>query len=95
MSATVKTRSGKVLADSDLDRIADEAERGFDLSTLTPRRGRPPLGGSADAHSPRIAVRIPEDLHRRALQRAADEGRSISDVVRELLESYASAPDSQ
>ena len=95
MPASVKTKSGRVLTASEIDQLAAEADRGFDISTWTPRRGRPPLGATAGAHSPRIAVRIPEDLHRRAMKRAAEEGRSISDVVRELLESYAPGPNSR
>ena len=55
MPATVKAKDGRVLTDSDIERMADEAKRGFDLSTWTPRRGRPPLGVTAGSHSPRIA----------------------------------------
>jgi hypothetical protein len=32
---------------------------------------------------------VPEDLYRRATERAAAEGRSISEVVRVLLAAYA------
>jgi HicB family len=85
----VRTKRGRHLTDADIDRLADMAERGFDLSTWVPRPGRPSLGASAGAHSPRIAVRLPPSLHRRVVIRAAEEGRSISDVVRELLERYA------
>lgn len=92
MPASVKTKSGRVLTASEVDQLAAEADRGFDLSTWIPRRGRPSLGVTAGTHSPRIAVRLPEDLHRRAMKRAAAEGRSISDVVRALLETYAPAP---
>ena len=38
------------------------------------------------------AVRVPGELHRRALECAAGEGRSISEVVRDLLEGYAGNP---
>jgi len=82
------------LTEADIDRLADRAEEGLDLSTWTPRRGRPSLDASTGAHSPRIAVRVPPSLHRRVTVRAAQEGRSISEVVRDLLERYAteSAP---
>jgi hypothetical protein len=95
MPTSIKTKSGRVLTTSEIDRMAAEAARGLDLTTWTPRRGRRPLGATAGGHSPRIAVRLPEDLHERAMRRAAKEGRSISDVVRELLESYAPTPDSR
>lgn len=95
MPTSVKTKSGRVLTASEIDQLAAEADRGLDLSTWTPRRGRPPLGAIAGPHSPRIAVRVPEALHRRAKQRAAKEGRSMSEVVRGLLEGYAPAPRSK
>jgi|BarGraNGADG00212_1021973.scaffolds.fasta_scaffold70676_1 hypothetical protein len=89
MSGTVKTRSGRRLTGPDIDRLTTTVENGLDLSSWKPRRGRPPLSATVGAHSPRIAVRVPEDLHRRAVERATREGRSISEVVRDLLEDYA------
>ena len=53
------------------------------------RTGRPRLDVTAGEHSPRLAVRIPRRLHRRVTERALEEGRSISQVVRGLLEAYA------
>lgn len=89
MPGTVRTKSGRVLTGSEIDQLAAEAERGLDLSAWKPRRGRPRLGQNLAAHSPRIAVRVPEDLHRRALARARSERRSMSEVIRGLLEDYA------
>jgi len=85
----VRTKRGASLTEADIDRLADRAEEGLDLSTWTPRRGRPPLDASTGDHSPRIAVRLPPSLHQRVAARAAREGRNISEVVRELLELYA------
>ena len=68
--------------------MADEAERGFDLSTWRIGRGRPALEPGA-SDSPRIAVRLPRSLHERVTSRASAEGRSVSQVVRDLLEGYA------
>jgi hypothetical protein len=82
------------LTEADIDRLADRADQGLDLSTWTPRRGRPPLDASAIEHSPRIAVRIPPTLHRRVTIRATREGSSISEVVRDLLERYVAEPAS-
>jgi plasmid stability protein len=93
MPRTVRTKSGRTLSDADIDRLADRAEKGLDLSTWTPRRGRPSLDASVGAHSPRIAVRVPRSLHDRVTVRAAREGRSISDIVRILLEAYAGTED--
>ena len=83
------TKRGTRLTEADIDRLANRAEEGLDLSTWTPRRGRPSLDASTGEHSPRIAVRIPRLLHRRVITRAAREGRNLSEVVRELLERYA------
>jgi uncharacterized protein (DUF433 family) len=85
----VRTKSGRVLSDADLDRLATQAEEGFDLSAWRARRGRPSLGATVGEHAPRIAVRVPKALRDRARVRAAKEGRSISEVVRSLLEEYA------
>lgn len=89
---TVRTRQGRTLSEADLERLANRAEQGFDLSTWRPRRGRPSLdrsGRAAGAHSPRIEARVPPGLHERVLARASAEGRSVSEVVRGLLEDYA------
>lgn len=94
MPGTVRTKRGLTLSESDVDRLAARADQGLDLSTWTPRRGRPALDPTVDAHSPRIAVRLPTALHRRVTIRATKEGRSMSEVVRDLLEHYASAPAS-
>ena len=88
MARTVVTKSGHKLTAQDIERLADEAERGFDLSKWVHRRGRRPLDVAATEHSPRIAVRVPARLHRRVSSRAAAEGRTVSEVVRDLLESY-------
>lgn len=89
MAETLRTRSGRVLTDADIEALADEAERGFDLSKWHHRPGRPSLDASSGKHSPRIAVRVPTDLHRRVHERADAEGRNISEVLRDLLEAYA------
>lgn len=89
MSGNVKTKAGRVLSDADIDRLAARAEQGVDLSRWAPRRGRPSLDIAATKPSPRIAVRLPDTLHRRVADRAAKEGRTVSQVVRDLLTDYA------
>ena len=89
MPGTMKTRSGRLLTRPDIDRLTKRAEDGLDLTSWKPRPGRPSLSETVGAHSPRIAVRVPEDLYRRAVERAAREGRSMSEVVRDLLADYA------
>jgi predicted DNA binding CopG/RHH family protein len=86
----VRTRNGRAVTDADLDRMAAEAEAGFDLSTWKRRTGRPSLGATnPGAHSPRITTRVPEELRARVASRATREGKSVSAVIRELLEGYA------
>jgi hypothetical protein len=69
--------------------MAAEAEAGFDLSSWTPRRGRPSLSsGAPGAHAPRLATRVPQRLHDDVVFYAAREGKSVSEVMRDLLESY-------
>jgi hypothetical protein len=88
-STVVVTKSGRPLSAADLDRLAGEAEAGFDLSTWKPRPGRPSLSAQPGTHSPRIEARVPEALHRRVSARAAREGKTVSAVLRHLLEEYA------
>ena len=84
---TVTTKSGRRLTDADLERMADDAERGYDPSTFRHSRGRPALE-AGEVDSPRITVRLPRTLHGRVTTRAEAEGRSLSQVVRSLLEAY-------
>lgn len=89
----MKTKSGQTLSEADVKRLAEKAERGFDLSRWSPRGGRPPLDPTATGHSPRVTVRVPPALHARASRRASGEGRTLSEVVRALLEDYAPEVD--
>ena len=40
-TAVVGTSRGKPITDADIERMADEAEAGYDITTLRPRGGRP------------------------------------------------------
>lgn len=85
----MKTKGGKTFSAAEIEWLANKAEQGFDLSQWRPRRGRPSLSASAAGRSPRVGARVPDDLYRRATERAAAEGKSISEVVRDLLAAYA------
>lgn len=85
---SLRTRGGRQLEPLDIDRIADKAEAGLDDRGWRPSPGRRPLGERA-GHSPRIAVRVPRELRQAVEARATAEGRSLSAVVRSLLEEYA------
>jgi hypothetical protein len=85
----MKTKDGRVVTDADLERMAAEAEAGFDLSTWKRRPGRPSLGGvRAGAHSPRLVTRVPEELRDEVTFYASAEGKSVSEVMRRLLQAY-------
>jgi len=55
-------------------------------------RGRPRLDPAAQAHSPRVAVRLPDRVRSQLARRAAEEGRTVSDAVRWAVEAWASEP---
>lgn len=82
-----RTRTGRVLSDSELDALAEEVETtDYDVETLkTRRRGRPPLGsGPAEV----VPVRIDPELRDRVAQAAAASGTTTSDIIRQALRHY-------
>ncbi len=82
---TYRTKSGRVLTDADVQVLADEAERGYDVEELARRPGRPRLGSAP-------ATVVPVRLHPRllaAVKALADAERtSLSELVREALRTY-------
>lgn len=81
------TASGEVLTDQDIEALADEAERGYDLDKATKVTvGRPPLG--AKGVSPRVQVRVDPDLAKALRARARREHRSVSEIARTALREY-------
>jgi hypothetical protein len=85
--ARVRTKAGSVLTSAKIDRLADEAEKGYDLTKAKRvRTGRPSLG--AQGESPRVQVRLDPGLAKALRSRARRERRSVSDVAREALRQY-------
>jgi Ribbon-helix-helix protein, copG family len=81
---------GTPVTDADIEAMADEAERGYDVDTVLRRRrgGRPPLGsGAASVES----VRLDPELKRALLLRAAREHVSVSEVIRRAIGEYLQA----
>ena len=71
-----------------LDRMAQEAEVGLDVSKLRRRPGRPAMGsGPSDT----LLVRLDPELRKAVDDRAAAEHTTASDVVREALRRYLKA----
>ena len=85
--AKLRTRSGAELSAKDVEALAEEAERGYDLhGARRVRVGRPSLGKKGA--SPRIQVRIDPQLAKALRRRARAEHRSVSDLARRALRSY-------
>lgn len=83
--APYRTKTGRALSESELQRLADEAESGYDARTLRKRRGRPRIG-SAPAEV--VPVRLHRGLHEAAKTVAAAESTSVSELIRAALHSY-------
>jgi predicted HicB family RNase H-like nuclease len=78
------------ITDADVEAMADEAERGYDVDELLHRRkgGRPPLGSAAASVE---SVRLDPELKRALLVRAAAERVSVSEVIRRAIGEYLRA----
>ena len=86
--APLRTKKGTHLTKKVIEELADEAERGYDLSKARRqivRAGRPSLD---KGESPRISYRLTGNLYKRAKARAKSEGRTISEIARDALERY-------
>jgi hypothetical protein len=80
-----RSKPGVELTDDVLQKMADEAEVGLDITKLKRRPGRPPMGsGPADT----LPVRLEPELRKAVDDRAARDHTTASDVVREALRSY-------
>jgi hypothetical protein len=83
-----RTKSGKPIDDEMIEQFVEDAERGYEPGQLRrkPRdRGRPPLG---DAAKEVESVRLDPELRDQTVQRAADEGVTVSEIVRRALRTY-------
>ena len=83
----LRTKSGAAMDAVTAEALAEEAERGYDLSKAKRRRvGRPSLG--ARGTSPRVSFRATPELYRAAKRRATEEGRSVSELARDAVARY-------
>jgi hypothetical protein len=82
-----RTKSGEVLTEEDIERIADEVESDAPVVFTGIRLvGRPSLNG--DGVSPRLSFRVPRDLYDGAMERAIEDETTVSEVTRKALEEY-------
>ena len=87
---TRKKNTAARLGDADIEALADEAERGYDVSEIVRRRrvGRPPLGSAPASVE---SVRLDPELKRDLLLRAARDQISVSEVIRRAIGEYLHA----
>ena len=90
MSNHGQHEDGTPVTDADVEAMADEAERGYDLTAIMRRRqgGRPPLGSAAASVE---SVRLDPELKRALLIRAANEHVSVSELIRRAIGEYLRA----
>lgn len=80
-----RSKGGVELTDEVLERMADEAEAGLDVTRLRRRPGRPAMGsGPAEA----FPVRLEPELRQALDERAAQDETTPSEIVREALRRF-------
>lgn len=81
-----KTRSGVPITEELIEKLAAEAEAGYDVDEiLRKRRGRPPIGsGPAKVES----VRLDPELREALVERARSDAEAPSSVIRKALRKY-------
>ncbi len=77
--------------DEQLERFADEAERGFDVEQLVARRGRRGRPRLGSAPSTVESVRIDPELKEQLVRRAERDGIAVSEVIRQALHHHLEA----
>ena len=81
-----KTVSGKPLTEALIEKLAKEAEDGFDVDEiLRRRRGRPPIGSAPASVE---SVRLDPALRTALRERAERDDETTSVVIRRALRQY-------
>lgn len=81
-----RTASGVPITDELVNKLAKEAEAGYDVDKMLRRRqGRPPMGSAAASVE---SVRLDPDLQEALAERAAHEHETTSSVIRKALRRY-------
>jgi hypothetical protein len=84
-STVIGTSRGKPTTDADIERLADEAEAGYDITTLRPRGGRPAMGsGPAEV----VPVRLDPELRAAVEARATLDDTTTSQIIRQALRTF-------
>lgn len=83
---TYRTKTGKVLTDADVETLAREVERDYDVESLKARRrGRPSMGSAA---ADVVPVRLDPELKEAVETRAEREQTTTSEIIREALRKF-------
>jgi hypothetical protein len=81
-----KTAGGKEITDELVEKLAEEAEAGYDVEeTLRRRVGRPPIGSAPATVE---SVRLEPELREALAERAKRDHETTSSVIRKALRSY-------
>ena len=80
-----RTAGGRPVTDEQIQRLADEAEAGYDTATLRRSGGRKPMGSAAARVIP---VRIDPELEQALKARAEAEHANTSEVIRDALRAW-------
>lgn len=83
---TYTTKTGRELTDADIEELADEAERGYDVDDLKSRRRGRPMLGSAPAEV--VPVRLDPELKQAVEDRARDDDTTVSALIREAIRRF-------
>lgn len=83
-----ETSNGQPIDDEAIERMAAEAEAGYDAASLRRKGGRPRMGsGPAEV----VPVRLDPELKSMVESRAAADHTSASEVIRAALRRYLGA----
>ena len=85
MNGEVPTSGGVPVTDDLVDRLAAEAEQGYDVGTLRRRGGRPTLGSGPASVVP---VRLDPELRAALAARAKSDDVSASEIIRRALRAW-------
>lgn len=84
-----RTRSGIPITEELIEKLSRRAEEGFDVDEILRRRGgRPPMGSAPASVE---SVRLDPELSQALRERAEQEGRTNSEVLRLALRRYLEA----
>jgi hypothetical protein len=84
-SPVVGVSRGRPVTEADIERMAAEAEAGYDVAALRPRGGRPSMGsGPAEV----VPVRLDPELRAAVEARATADETTTSEVIREALRRF-------